>query len=110
MLRGKTYGWMCLITEPGHFLRHYLECKDKAPARTSAIIILPRWTNKLWWKLTQGLRTLRTYPVRTHLLTAPSTQPSGQPSGPQGDSADTDHQCSLMPFSTMPGSGATMYA
>jgi hypothetical protein len=56
----------------GHFLKHYLECKERAPAQTCAVIILPRWENKPWWRLTEGFRVLRVYPAGTHLFTAPT--------------------------------------
>ena len=61
----------------GSFIRHYLECKERAPAQTSAVIILPKWTNKSWWKLTEGFRVLKTYPAGTNLFTAPSPQHDG---------------------------------
>ena len=56
----------------GHFLKHYLECKERAPTQTSAVIVLPKWDNKPWWKLTQGFRVLRVYPAGSHLFTAPA--------------------------------------
>ena len=61
----------------GKFLRHYLECKEKAPAQTSAVIVLPKWENKPWWQMTQGLRLLKTYPAGTKLFTVPSKTPDG---------------------------------
>ena len=61
----------------GKFLRHYLECKERAPAQTSAVIVLPKWENKPWWQMTQGLRLLKTYPAGTQLFTVPSKTPGG---------------------------------
>ena len=61
----------------GKFLRHYLECKERAPAQTSAVIVLPKWENKPWWQMTQGLRLLKTYPAGTKLFTVPSKTPGG---------------------------------
>ena len=61
----------------GKFLRHYLECKERTPAQTSAVIVLPKWENKPWWQMTQGLRLLKTYPAGTKLFTVPSKTPGG---------------------------------
>lgn len=60
----------------GKFLSHYLECKERAPTQTSAIIVLPEWQHKPWWKFTEGLRLLRRYPAGSTLFTAPSRRPS----------------------------------
>lgn len=60
------------------FLKHYLECKERAPTQTSAVIVLPKWEQKPWWQLTQGFRLLRTYPAGSRLFTAPPLAP-GEP-------------------------------
>ena len=51
----------------GKFLEHYLEGLECAPAQTSAVIILPLWTNTPWWKLTEGFQVIGAYPGLIYL-------------------------------------------
>ena len=47
----------------GQSLRHYLQCKSKAADRTSAVLVVPKWTDTWWWQLTKDMKTLAEYPA-----------------------------------------------
>jgi len=69
------------IRRAGQYLRHYLQCKQKAPSTTCAVLVLPKWDQKPWWGLTKGMRVLHEYPVGTKGLfkcPAVSSENSGQ--------------------------------
>lgn len=60
----------------GQYVRHYLECKERAP-QTSGVLVLPKLDGKPWWALTSGMKVVREYPVgSTNLFYAPD--PSGR--------------------------------
>jgi hypothetical protein len=49
----------------GPYLRHYLDCKQQSPHNTSACIVVPRWLNKEWWYLLDGMLQIRHYNAGT---------------------------------------------
>jgi hypothetical protein len=53
------------------FLLHYTSCKERAPATTSALIIVPRRPEEPWWKLLEGMEEVRRWPAGTQLFTLP---------------------------------------
>jgi len=52
------------------FLDHYLQCKQRAPASTGAVFVLPQWTDARWWpKLEQaGMKVVRRWPIGSSLF------------------------------------------
>ncbi len=63
--------------QAGDFLQHYLQCKELAPQTTSALIVLPYWPRRSWWKLTSQFKVVKYYPAGTHhLFTAPPADPT----------------------------------
>ena len=56
------------------FLLHYLACKSKRPAHTSAVFLLPKWTNMPWWSLTHGMKLLHEYPVGSVIFYWPANK------------------------------------
>jgi hypothetical protein len=55
------------------FLKHYLRCKARAPERTSAGILVPKWLNASYRHLLSGMTKLHEYPVGYCLFTQPTT-------------------------------------
>jgi hypothetical protein len=55
-------------TRAGEFIQHYLGCKDRDPANTSAMIVLPKWKGQPWWPLIQGMRLIKEYPAGSRLF------------------------------------------
>lgn len=55
------------------FLKHYLQCKARAPATTSAGILVPKWLNASYRHLLSGMTKLHEYPVGYCLFTQPSS-------------------------------------
>lgn len=61
--------------QTGQYLRHYLECKAKAPESTCAVMVVPKWTTAWWWKFTKDMRVLKEYPAGISVFS--STSPEG---------------------------------
>lgn len=53
------------------FLQHYLQCKDKDPANTSACFALPDWDRPDWQQYLRNMRVIHEYPKGYHLFTRP---------------------------------------
>ena len=61
-----------------HMLAHYKECKDRAPATTSAVIVVPRWNGgSAWRKQLSGMRLLQECPAGTPLYFEVASQGPG---------------------------------
>lgn len=58
------------------FVQHYLSCKARAPSRTSAVIVLPKWADAPWLPLVADMQLLHTFPARTELFTRPAADPN----------------------------------
>lgn len=73
---GKSVWLNAPFRRAGLFLRHYLECKSKAPETTSGVFLLPKWDRKLWWNLTKGMTVLKEFPAgTTGILWSPPARP-----------------------------------
>jgi hypothetical protein len=68
-LQQDVAGHACWINPPfrlaGKFIKHYLRCKAKAPATTSALFVLPNWNRQSWWPLIKQFRVVKYYPAGT---------------------------------------------
>jgi len=62
----------------GKFIRHYLDCKERAPITTSCVMILPEDSTQSWWPLVSHLPVVRRWEANTQLFTMPPTQPGGE--------------------------------
>jgi hypothetical protein len=58
------------------FLRHYSECKAKAPHKTSAVVVLPKWKGS-YQQYLKGMHIIKEYPKGSKLFTGPSKDGSG---------------------------------
>ena len=56
------------------FIQHYLTCKTRLPASTSAILVLPKWSTACspWKPLISGMKLVKEYPTGTLLYYGPS--------------------------------------
>ena len=57
-------------------IRHYLECKRKAPTTTSACILLPAWAILPFQRYLTGMKLLTTYPAGVPVMTVPTIPPT----------------------------------
>ena len=53
------------------FVRHYLQVKAKTPDRTSACILVPRWTDPPWKGVLHGMQLLHSFPAGYPLFVTP---------------------------------------
>lgn len=61
--------------QAGAFIDHYLQCKQKSPSDTCALIVLPRWKRAKWWGVaTQHFKVARYYPAGTPLFQYPGSK------------------------------------
>uniref|UniRef100_A0A383WFN5 Reverse transcriptase n=1 Tax=Tetradesmus obliquus TaxID=3088 RepID=A0A383WFN5_TETOB len=73
---GKSVWLNAPFRRAGLFLRHYLECKSKAPETTSGVFLLPKWDRKPWWGLTKGMTLVKEFPAgTTGILWSPPVRP-----------------------------------
>lgn len=56
----------------GRFLKHYFVCKARAPHRTSAAVVVPKWLTADWQPLLQGMTLVREFPAGSVLFSAPT--------------------------------------
>ena len=54
------------------FILHYFSCKASDPAHTSAVFVLPKWTNAPWWPLVRHMQVLQEYGAGYHLFDSPA--------------------------------------
>ena len=55
-------------------LRHYKDCKKKAPTTTSGMFVVPVWPGTDWWPLLEDMEIVKEYPPGTYLFTAAPEQ------------------------------------
>ena len=79
-MAGETVWLFPPFSRGAEFLTHYLACKAKVPARTSAVIILPAWPTAPWASLVSSMQLVRTYPAGS---TSPFTTCVGNSATPQ---------------------------
>jgi hypothetical protein len=73
---GKSVWLNAPFRRAGLFLRHYLECKSKAPETTNGVFLLPKWDCKPWWGLTKGMTMVKEFPAgTTRILWSPPMRP-----------------------------------
>ena len=61
------------------FLAHYFSCKERDPIHTRGMFILPRWTDRDWYKVfVPRLTRVKTYKRKTFLFTRASPTQEGQ--------------------------------
>lgn len=76
---GKTVWLNAPFRRAGLFLRHYLDCKSKAPESTCGVFLLPKWDRQPWWGLTQGMKVVKEFPIgTTGILRSPPMRPGEQ--------------------------------
>ena len=65
------------------FVKHYVQCKAKAPHNTSAVIVLPKWKGSHTQYL-QGMHLIKEYPKGSRIFSAPGLHGSAErePLGP----------------------------
>jgi len=65
------------------FVKHYVECKAKAPHKTSAVIVLPKWKGS-HTKYLQSMHLIKEYPKGSRIFSAPAEGSSAErvPLGP----------------------------
>ena len=64
------------------FLLHYFSCKARAPHTTSAVFVVPKWTEAPWWPLVRHLQVLKEYGSGYFLFDSP--RPDGTRSSMPG--------------------------
>ena len=57
------------------FIQHYKQCKQRAPASTSACLVLPKWSGD-WVAELAGMQLVKEYPIGSVLFSAPTADGS----------------------------------
>ncbi len=73
--------WLCPPwAKATDFIVHYLACKAKDPAHTSAVLVLPKWTKAAWWPLVQHMKVVQQFAAGSQIFQQPAATMDSSPS------------------------------